>query len=120
MSGFRIKRAYEAASEKDGQRILVDRLWPRGLSREQAKLDGWAKDVAPSTELRKWFHADPEGRRAEFDERYADELSGSTQRQAISDLQASAAKETVTLLTAVKDAEHSYLTVLLEQLKSKP
>lgn len=116
MSGFRVKRAYEDPSPQDGRRYLVDRLWPRGLSRERAALDGWAKEVAPSAELRKWFHAAPEERQAEFAVRYADELGEPEQQQAISELRALAGTETVTLLTAVKNAEHSYLTVLLEQL----
>ena len=70
-----LKRAYEKATDDDGKRILVDRLWPRGVSKERAKLDGWLKDVAPSTELRKWFGHDPD-RWAEFQKRYRAELRG--------------------------------------------
>ena len=119
VSGFRAKRAYDEPSEDDGHRILVDRLWPRGLSRERAALDGWVKEVSPSTGLRKWFHAAPEERRAEFTERYAHELNEPTQQQAIGELRALADKETVTLLTGARDPGHSYLVVLLKQLNAQ-
>ena len=116
MSGFRVKRAYDDPSPQDGRRVLVDRLWPRGLSRERAALDDWAKGVAPSAHLRTWFHEAPQERKDEFAVRYADELAEPAQQQALSELRATAREETVTLLTATKDAEHSYLAVLLEQL----
>ena len=71
--GIRVKRVYEPPSTRDGRRILVDRLWPRGLSKADAKIDDWPKDIAPSTELRKWFDHDPE-RWSEFKRRYFAEL----------------------------------------------
>jgi uncharacterized protein YeaO (DUF488 family) len=70
---FKLKRAYEAAAPEDGSRILVERLWPRGITKEQAALDLWFKEIAPSTELRKWFDHDPE-KWSIFQERYANEL----------------------------------------------
>ena len=73
MTSIRIKRAYEEPDEGDGTRILVDRLWPRGLTKEKARVDLWLKDVAPSTELRKWFAHDP-AKWAEFRTRYLEEL----------------------------------------------
>ncbi len=75
MAEIRLKRAYEPASPGDGMRIYIDRLWPRGLSHETFKYDLWDKDLAPTTELREWFHADPEDRWAEFEKKYAAELA---------------------------------------------
>lgn len=119
MSNFRLARIYDAPSSDDGRRVLVDRLWPRGISKEKAGLDAWAKDVAPSAELRKWFHAaGGHERDAEFAERYADELDGGEQQAGLANLRAAAEKEPVTLLSAVKDPPHSYLSVLLEALES--
>src|SRR5674476_1559189 len=76
---IRIKRVYEQSDQHDGRRILVDRLWPRGLTKEKASVDLWLKDIAPSTELRKWFGHDP-GRWAEFKERYLAELKGNSEQ----------------------------------------
>ena len=115
--GFRIKRVQEEPSAEDGRRVLVDRLWPRGVSKERAHLDEWAKDVAPSDELRRWYHQDPEHRRDEFAERYDAELESDERRGAVDDLRTQAAKQTVTLLTATKDVEHSHVPVLLRHLK---
>jgi len=115
--GFRVKRVYDDPSPQDGLRILVDRLWPRGVSKERARLDGWAKDVAPSDELRRWFHAAAEEHRSEFAERYTAELEGSEQRRRLEELRAQGAEQTVTLLTATKDLEHSHVAVLLQQLE---
>lgn len=117
--GFRIKRVHDDPSPQDGERVLVDRLWPRGVSKERAALDEWAKDAAPSNELRKWFHEAPDERREEFADRYADELDGPDQSKKLDELRARAAKHTVTLLTATKDVEHSHVPVLLKQLKRK-
>ncbi|MCF2527913.1 DUF488 domain-containing protein [Yinghuangia soli] len=120
MSGFRVARVYDAPAAEDGQRVLVDRLWPRGLSKDKAELDDWAKEVAPSTELRKWFHAATGHERDdEFAERYAAELDGAEQQTGLAKLRAAAEKGTVTLLTAVKDPAESYLSVLLERLAAK-
>jgi uncharacterized protein YeaO (DUF488 family) len=114
--GFRIKRVHDDPSPEDGRRVLVDRLWPRGVSKERAHLDEWAKDVAPSNELRRWYHADPEHRRDEFAERYDAELESAEWRSALDELRTQAAKQTVTLLTATKDVEHSHVLVLLRHL----
>jgi uncharacterized protein YeaO (DUF488 family) len=75
---LRLKRAYETPEEADGTRVLVDRLWPRGLSKENARIDYWAKEVAPSTELRQWYHRDP-SRWEEFQSRYFAELDANTE-----------------------------------------
>ncbi|ONM50614.1 DUF488 domain-containing protein [Nocardia donostiensis] len=116
--GFRLKRVYDDPDPDDGYRVLVDRLWPRGLKKVEAHIDEWAKDVAPSTELRRWFHEDPEGRRGEFAERYADELSGPAARQELGRLRELAANEPpVTLLTAVKEPERGHLPILLGHLR---
>ncbi|MFJ8545292.1 DUF488 domain-containing protein [Streptomyces sp. NPDC093586] len=105
------RRVYEEPSPQDGRRVLVDRLWPRGVSKEAAHLDTWLKDVAPSTELRRWYHHDPE-RFAEFRRRYVAELDDPEHEQAVQRLRDLAAQGDVTLLTATKDADHSEAAVL--------
>ena len=115
-SQIRVRRAYEPPSPDDGARVLVDRIWPRGLRKDAARLDEWAKDVAPSTELRKWYGHDP----AKFDEfrrRYLDELSGAAQRKELGRLRALAAARPVTLLTATRDVEISQAAVLAQVLR---
>ena len=113
MAAISIKRVYDAPAEDDGERILVDRLWPRGISKARAALAGWNKDVAPSTELRKWFGHDPE-RFEEFSARYRDELSASPAAEAF----ASACREqlergqNVTLIYAAKDPACNHAIVL--------
>lgn len=77
MTQYQLKRAYEPASPEDGFRVYIDRLWPRGLSHETFHYDLWDKDIAPSTELREWFHADPDNRWSEFETRYSKELETS-------------------------------------------
>jgi len=109
----RLKRAYEAPSSSDGTRILIDRLWPRGLRKEDAAIDQWAKDLAPSTALRKWFGHDPE-RWPEFKERYAEELSG--QSEAFEQLRALARNGTVTLIYSAHDEAHNNAVALREIL----
>jgi uncharacterized protein YeaO (DUF488 family) len=113
----RVRRVYEPVSADDGQRVLVDRLWPRGLSKEAAHLDAWDKDVAPSTELRRWYGHQPE-RFAEFRRRYADELREPERAKTLAQLNEAAKRGTVTLLTATKDAAHSEAAVLAEQLRA--
>src|ERR1044072_6861742 len=116
MSGdYRVKRAYDAPSEADGKRILVDRLWPRGVSKDKAELDGWVKDVTPSDELRKWYH-EHRDEYAEFVERYGAELDEESQRRALAELRALGAEHRVTLVTAAKDVERSHVPVLLKHL----
>lgn len=104
-----IKRAYDPPSPGDGVRILVDRLWPRGISKESLRLDMWLKDVAPSTELRTWFGHDPQ-RWTEFERRYVDELKHNT--EAWEPILHAAHKHQVTLVFGAKDTEHSDAVVL--------
>ena len=117
---YRIKRAYDPPEPADGKRVLVDRLWPRGLAKEDADLDGWAKDATPSAELRKWYHADKEHRHDEFIQRYDAELDGEKQQQALAELKAlgeDAPDHVVTLVTSAKDVGTSHVPVLLDRLK---
>jgi uncharacterized protein YeaO (DUF488 family) len=107
----RVRRVYEQASPDDGERLLVDRLWPRGLSKANARIDEWAKDVAPSDGLRRWYGHDP-ARFAEFRRRYESELREPERAGALARLAEAAGRGTVTLLTATKDAEHSQAAVL--------
>jgi len=110
---IRIKRIYDPPEPDDGKRLLVDRLWPRGVARETARLDGWLKELAPSDELRKWFGHDP-ARWDEFRARYRSELQAQT--GLLAELRATAKKGTVTLLYAAKDTEHNNAVVLKELL----
>ena len=106
---FKLKRAYEPASPEDGSRILVERLWPRGITKQQAALDLWLKDIAPSPELRKWFDHDPL-KWAEFQRRYAEELS---QRQDLLDLLRQKEREgPVTLVYGARDEQHNAAVAL--------
>ena len=116
MMNIRIKRAYEEPNREDGTRILVDRLWPRGLTKEKAKVDLWLKEVAPSTELRKWFAHDP-ARWAEFRMRYREELKRNKEQVAL--LKREAAKGTVTLVYAAKDQEHNEAVILQRLFTAK-
>ncbi len=114
MTSIRIKRVYEEPDAKDGIRILVDRLWPRGLTKEKAKVNFWLKDVAPSTELRKWFAHDP-ARWAEFQTRYREELRKN--EEPLSLLKKEAAKGTVTLVYGAKDQQHNEAVTLQKLLE---
>lgn len=116
-SHFRVKRVYEDPSPQDGFRVLVDRLWPRGISKERAEVDEWAKDIAPSGELRQWFHADRDRRYDEFVARYAAELDTPELQDRLEALRERAAEQTVTLLTSAKDTEHSHVPVLMQSLE---
>jgi uncharacterized protein YeaO (DUF488 family) len=100
----RLKRVYEPAKRSDGYRVLIDRLWPRGVSRERAALDEWDPELALSTELRTWFGHDP-GRFVEFRRRYVDELRG--QRQRLTELRRRAREGTLTLVFSARDTEHN-------------
>ena len=113
---IRVRRAYEPPSRGDGSRVLVDRIWPRGLSKDRAKIDEWCKQVAPSTELRKWFAHDPD-RFDEFTRRYRAELEQPEPSRALDHLRALARKGTVTLLTATKQPEMSQAAVLAGLLR---
>ena len=110
---IRVKRIYEPAADDDSYRVLVDRIWPRGVSREQARLDEWAKELAPSTELRRWFAHDPK-KFAEFRRRYDDELAGQSDK--LSELRERGREGTVTLLFGARDTEHNNAVVLAEVL----
>jgi uncharacterized protein YeaO (DUF488 family) len=112
----RIRRVYEAPEAEDGTRVLIDRVWPRGLSKEEAALDEWSKDVAPSTELRRWYGHDPE-KFDEFRRRYRDELRDPEHRQALEHLREIAREGPVTLLTATKTLELAQAPVLAEVLR---
>ncbi len=111
---FTTKRIYEDPSEDDGYRVLVDRLWPRGVSKEEAKLDEWLKDIAPSTELRKWFDHEAE-RFDDFEKRYKTELAN--KQEAVEHLIQKADQQPVTLLYAAKDKTHNHAIVLKEFLQ---
>ena len=106
---IKLKRAYEAPSGSDGKRILVDRLWPRGIKKEDAKIDEWMKDIAPSTELRKWFGHDPD-RWPEFQERYAAEVREHPEQ--LDHLRTLARKGPLTLVFAAHDEIHNDAVVL--------
>lgn len=115
MKTLKIKRIYEEASDDDGYRILVDRIWPRGVSKESAKLDEWLKDIAPSTELRKWFDHQA-NRSQEFADRYKKELKEKSVE--LAHIQSILKTQNVTLLYAAKSPELSQAIVILEVLKS--
>lgn len=106
-----VRRVYDPPREDDGRRVLVDRIWPRGLSKERADLDEWLKQVAPSTALRKWYHHDPD-KFEEFARRYRDELEDSERAAAFGQLQQLVSQGPVTLLTATKRADISEAAVL--------
>jgi uncharacterized protein YeaO (DUF488 family) len=112
---FKIKRVYEDASPTDGRRILVDRLWPRGLKKTDAALDGWMKEVAPSVSLRRWFGHDP-ARFAEFERRYKVELARSA---ALDELRKLGKKRRVTLLYAARDPHVNHALVLKSVLQGR-
>ena len=114
---IRVRRAYEEPEPDDGARVLVDRLWPRGVSKQAAQLREWAKDVAPSDELRRWYGHDP----AKFDEfrrRYLAELDQPEERAAVDQLRVLAASGPLTLITATKEVQISQAAVLADLLRS--
>ncbi len=109
---LKMKRAYEKPAEDDGARVLVDRLWPRGVKKEDAQIVWWAKELAPSTELREWFGHDP-AKYDEFAKRYRRELEGN---EALPKLEGLMSEGQVTLVYGAKDEEHNQARVLLELL----
>jgi uncharacterized protein YeaO (DUF488 family) len=111
---IRLKRVYVPAASSDGYRVLIDRLWPRGISRERAKLDEWERELAPSTELRKWFGHEPR-RFEEFRRRHIEELRN--ERRRLTELRRRARSGTLTLVYAAQDAEHNDAVVLAEVLR---
>jgi uncharacterized protein YeaO (DUF488 family) len=112
----RVKRAYEHAADADGYRVLIDRLWPRGVSKADARLDEWARELAPSAGLRQWFGHDP-ARFDEFRQRYADELAVHEDR--LEALRERACAGTLTLVYAARDTEHNDAVVLAEILRDR-
>lgn len=109
-----IKRVYDKPSDDDGYRVMVDRLWPRGLSKESAKIDQWLKEVGPSNELRKWFNHDPV-KFDEFTKKYRQELQTN---QAFAELKSIVAKQNkVTLIYSAKDEQHNQAVVIQRLLK---
>lgn len=113
---IQLKRAYDPASDSDGYRVYIDRLWPRGLSHETFHYDLWDKDIAPSTQLREWFHADPENRWNEFAQRYRAELAANPAFQQLKE--AIAGKPVVTLLFSSHDREHNNAVVVEQAINS--
>ena len=113
MPSIQLKRVYEPQSKEDGIRILVDRLWPRGLTKKKAAVDLWLKDIAPTTELRKWFGHDP-ARWKEFQVRYRKELRAD--KEAVNLLKQKSKEGTVTLVYGAKDQEHNEALVLQQML----
>ena len=112
-----LKRVYEEPEPSDGTRVLVDRLWPRGLSKERARVDLWLKEVAPSNELRKWFGHEPE-KFAEFRRRYEAELASEGAQEALAKLQDMAKRGLLTLVFAAHDTEHNNAVVLRDLVLS--
>ncbi|WP_411112259.1 DUF488 domain-containing protein [Streptomyces sp. c-19] len=112
---IRVRRVYDTPSPDDGVRVLVDRLWPRGLAKTDARIDEWPKALTPSTELRRWYHG-PDGEYEEFRRRYEAELAAPEAAAALDRLRDLAREDTVTLLTATKDPALSHTSVLLHEL----
>ena len=112
---FEIRRVYDQESPTDAHRVLVDRLWPRGIAKADAPIDAWAKDLAPSTELRHWYGHDP-AKFEEFGRRYRDELGQPPAHDALVQLRAMATRTPVALVTATRDVEHSAAAVLMSVL----
>ena len=115
MNAIKIKRIYDDRSNDDGYRILIDRIWPRGVSKEDAKLDAWNKDIAPSDKLRKWFDHDPD-KFDEFAKKYRKELDD--KKEDLTEILKKAEEQTITLLYGAKDTEHNQAVVLQNVLKN--
>lgn len=115
---IKIKRAYQSVEKEDGFRVLVDRMWPRGLSKEKAKIDLWLKDIAPSNDLRKWFAHDQK-KWEEFQKRYKEELQ--TKNELIVKIKGlENDKETITLIYSAKDDKHNNALVLMDLIQNLP
>jgi uncharacterized protein YeaO (DUF488 family) len=110
------KRAYEKPGERDGMRLLVDRIWPRGVSKDEAHIDRWYKDLAPSTELRKWFNHDPQ-KWQEFKKKYFQELKGKS--EALGELLEMVHRGRITLVYGAKDQQHNNAVALKEYLENR-
>ncbi|MFJ4901801.1 DUF488 domain-containing protein [Streptomyces sp. NPDC088727] len=118
-SDVRVRRVYDPQEDGDGTRVLVDRLWPRGVAKERAAIDKWLKDLTPSKELRSWYHEDRSGTRYDdFVDRYRAELADPVHTAAVGELVALVRDGgPVTLVTAVKDVPHSHVPVLVDHLE---
>lgn len=116
-SEVRVRRIYDEPTRGDGTRVLVDRVWPRGLSKEKARIDKWCKEVAPSTELRRWYGHEPE-RFAEFSRRYRAELDDPERATALAHLRRLVEAQTMTVLTATKDIAISQAAVIADLLRA--
>ena len=115
---IKLKRAYEPVEKSDGVRILVDRLWPRGIKKEKLQATFWMKEVAPSNELRKWFHSRDNANWKEFRARYLKELKHPEAQKALHDIADAAKKSAVTLVYGAKDEKHNQAVVLKEAIES--
>jgi len=115
---LKIKRAYEKKESTDGRRILIDRLWPRGLTKAEAGIEEWIKELSPSSQLRKWYGHDQE-KWAEFKKRYVRELSSADKKDLLEDLAREASHGDVTLVYGARDTEHNDARVLEELLKRR-
>jgi uncharacterized protein YeaO (DUF488 family) len=115
-SNVRLRRIYDAPVDADGTRVLVDRVWPRGLSKDKAHIDEWCKQIAPSSELRTWYGHDPD-KFEEFRRRYREELTDPERAEALAQLRRRAADSTLTLLTATKAIEISQAAVLADAIR---
>ena len=113
-----MKRAYDHASDSDGYRVLIDRLWPRGISKAKARIDAWEKEIAPSPELRKWYGHDP-AKWPEFRRRYAQELRGAAARKTLDELVRRASRGRVTLVFAAREGDISDAAVLTRLLNRR-
>jgi len=112
--GVRVKRVYDLPAKADGYRMLVDRLWPRGLKKSEARIDEWLREIAPSTALRKWFKHDPD-KWKEFKKKYSAELDD--HREQVEKLAREARKRTITLLFSARDTEHNNAVALKEYIE---
>jgi uncharacterized protein YeaO (DUF488 family) len=118
LSNVRLQRAYDEPTSDDGYRVLVDRVWPRGRTKERLRLDDWVRDLGPSTELRKWFGHDP-ARWAEFQARYRAELADPERAQALDALAERALRGPVTLVFGARDPEHNQAVVIADELERR-
>lgn len=117
-SSVRLQRAYDEPQPDDGHRVLVDRVWPRGRTKAELRLDAWARDLGPSTRLRKWFGHDP-ARWTEFQHRYREELADPERARALDDLAAIARDGTVTIVYGARDREHNQARVIADELERR-
>ena len=117
-SSVRLQRAYDEPQPDDGHRVLVDRVWPRGRTKAELRLDAWARDLGPSTRLRKWFGHDP-ARWTEFQHRYREELADPERARSLDDLATIARDGTVTIVYGARDREHNQARVIADELERR-